>query len=290
MASTKGADRELNGSGLQGWRDGGPRIALTLRRARLEGGTSSMTDAMYLILVIADDPTIRSVLRPLFEGKNYLVAEVDRGACGVIEARSGRPDLVILDLGLPDRDGQSVIREIRSFSQVPILVRSARTKERDKIAALDGGADDYVVKPFNVPELLARVRVAFRRAARIGSNSPILHFGPITVDLATRAVVGSNRSVHLTPLEFRLIECLAHSSGRIVAHNQLISEVWGPDQIDDTRGLRSYIKQIRQKIEPDPRQPRFLKTVSGVGYWLNVDDVDLPAVPGATPSSLSAAN
>jgi two-component system KDP operon response regulator KdpE len=229
---------------------------------------------MYLILIIEDDAGIRSILRTLLETQHYRVVEAENATRGVLEARSRRPDLAIVDLGLPDKDGQTVIRLIREFSPVPIIVLSARTMEHDKISALDAGADDYVAKPFSAPELLARVRASFRRAARIGSQLPVLRFGPIAVNLANRTAVHADRSVHLTPLEFRLLECLARSAGMIVTQMQLISEVWGPNKLDDTQGLRSYIKQLRQKIETDPRQPRFLLTEAGVGYRLNVDDTD----------------
>ena len=233
-----------------------------------------MTDAMHLVLIIEDDAGIRGILRTLLEAQGYRVVEAETGARGVIEARSRRPDLVLVDLGLPDRDGQSVIRQIRAFSPVPILVLSARTMEHDKVAALDNGADDYVAKPFSAPELLARVRTAFRRAARSGQHMPVLRFGAITVDLATRTAANANGSVHLTPLEYRLIECLARNAGMIVTQKQLITEVWGPDRQSDTRGLRSYVKQLRQKMEPDPRQPRFLITEAGVGYRLNIDETE----------------
>jgi two-component system KDP operon response regulator KdpE len=227
---------------------------------------------MYLVLVIEDDAGIRSVLRTLLEAQRYRVIEADNGRRGVLEARSHRPDLVIVDLGLPDQDGQSVIREIRVFSPVPIVVLSARTMEQDKVVALDNGADDYVAKPFSAPELLARVRAGFRRAARAVNQLPLLRFGPITVNLATRTAAGADRSLHLTPLEFRVLECLARSAGMIVTQKQLISEVWGPGKLGDTRGLRSYIKHLRQKVEVDPRQPRFILTEAGVGYRLNFDE------------------
>jgi len=233
-----------------------------------------VTEAMYLVLVVEDDAGIRGVLRTLLEAQRYRVVEAENGARGILEARGHRPDLAIVDLGLPDQDGQTVIREIRTFSAVPILVLSARTMERDKVAALDGGADDYVSKPFSAPELLARVRAALRRATRIGSSLPILKFGPTTVDLGTRTAARADHVVHFTPLEFRVLECLARSSGMIVTQEQLISEVWGPDKLGDTRGLRSYIKQLRQKVEVDPRQPRFLLTEVGVGYRLVSDEAD----------------
>ena len=194
---------------------------------------------MYLVLVIEDDAGIRSVLRTLLEAHHYRVVEAENAKRGVFEAKNRRPDLVIVDLGLPDQDGQTVIRDIRTFSPVPIVVLSARTMEQDKVEALDGGADDYVSKPFSAPELLARVRAAFRRTARIGTQLPTLRFGPVTVDLTTRTAVGEHRSLHLTPLEFRLLECLARNAGMIVTQRQLIREVWGPDKLGDTRGLRS---------------------------------------------------
>ena len=231
-----------------------------------------MTEAMFLVLLIEDDAGIRSVLRTLLESQRYRVVEADTGTRGVIEARSHRPDLAIVDLGLPDRDGQSVVREIRQFSPVPILVLSARTMEADKVAALDAGADDYVTKPFSATELLARVRAAMRRSARVADRLPVLHFGPVVVDLATRTAQATGASLHLTPLEFRVIECLARGAGLIVTQEQLIREVWGPSRLGDTRGLRAYVKMLRQKIEPDPRQPRYLLTEAGIGYRLLVDD------------------
>jgi two-component system KDP operon response regulator KdpE len=226
---------------------------------------------MYLVLIVEDDAAIRGVLCTLLEAQHYRVVEAQTGARGITEARTHRPDLVIVDLGLPDCEGQSVIREIRKFSPVPILVLSARTLEHEKVASLDAGADDYVAKPFSAPELLARVRAALRRAARTGSGPSQLKFGPITVDLTTRTATAQDRAVHLTPLEFRLLECLARNASMIVTQKQLIREVWGPDRLGDTRGLRSYVKQLRQKIEIDPRQPRFLITEAGVGYRLNVE-------------------
>ena len=230
-----------------------------------------MTTALYLVLIIEDDAAIRSVLRTLLESQHYRVVEAETGDRGITEARSHRPDLVIVDLGLPDRDGQSVIREIRDFSPVPVLVLSARTLEHEKVASLDSGADDYISKPFSAPELLARVRAALRRAARTGQSLPALILGPVTVDLTTRTAQASDRAVHLTPLEFRLLECLARNAGMIVTQKQLIREVWGPDRQGDTQGLRSCVKQLRQKIEADPGQPRFLITEAGVGYRLNVE-------------------
>ena len=231
-----------------------------------------MTDAMFLVLIVEDDAGIRSVLRTLLESQRHRVVEAESGQRGIVEARSHRPDLVIVDLGLPDRDGLSVVREIRQFSPVPILVLSARTMESDKVAALDAGADDYVSKPFSAAELLARVRAALRRTARGSDRPPVLKFGNVTVDLTTRTARMADQTLHLTPLEYRVLECLARSVGLVVTQDQLIREVWGPDRQGDTRGLRAYVKMLRQKFEPDPRQPRFLVTEAGIGYRLQVDD------------------
>jgi two-component system, OmpR family, KDP operon response regulator KdpE len=232
---------------------------------------------MFLVLIVEDDTAIRAVLRMLLESQQYRVVEAESAARGAIEARSHRPDLAIIDLGLPDRDGLSLIREIRRFSPLPILVLSARTMEADKIAALDAGADDYVAKPFSTPEMLARVRAALRRGARGGEQQPLLRLGPVTVDLTRRSAQGPEGPVHLTPLEFRVIDCLARNAGMIVTQTQLIREAWGPDRTGDSRGLRSYIKMLRQKLEPDPRQPRFLITEAGIGYRLRTDDAAPPA-------------
>jgi two-component system, OmpR family, KDP operon response regulator KdpE len=228
---------------------------------------------MFLVLIVEDDAGIRGVLRTLLESQRYRVAEAETGERGVVEARSYRPDLVIVDLGLPDRDGLQVVREIRRQSPVPVLILSARTMESDKIAALDAGADDYVTKPFSAAELLARVRAAMRRSTRSADRPPALKFGPVTVDLTTRTARTLDAALHLTPLEYRVLECLSRGAGLIVTQEQLIREVWGPARLGDTRGLRAYVKMLRQKIEPEPRQPRYLITEAGIGYRLHVDDV-----------------
>jgi two-component system KDP operon response regulator KdpE len=176
---------------------------------------------------------------------------------------------MLVDLGLPDLDGVAVIREVREFSPVPIVVLSARTMEAEKIKALDVGADDYVTKPFSAPELLARVRAALRRTARGGDTLPVLQLGDVNVDLTQRSAHGPDGPLHLTPLEYRVLDCLARNSGMIVTQKDLITQVWGPERATDTRGLRSYIKLLRQKLEPDPGRPRYLLTEAGVGYRLN---------------------
>jgi two-component system KDP operon response regulator KdpE len=236
-----------------------------------------MTIAMFLILVIEDDTELRAVLRTMLESNHYRVVDAATGERGLIDARSHRPDLIVTDLGLPDLDGATLIRRVRAFSPVPILVLSARTTEAEKIQALDAGADDYVTKPFSAPELLARVRATLRRAARGSKNHPQLRLGPCTVDLTARTAQGPEGAIHLTPLEFRVLECLSRRAGLIVTQKQLISEAWGPERLGDTRGLRSYIKTLRQKLEPDPGRPRYLVTEAGIGYRLQLESSTHPA-------------
>lgn len=230
-----------------------------------------MTDAMFQVLVVEDDPGIRGVLRTLLEAEGYRVIEAMTADRALIDARSHRPDILLVDLGLPDGDGLTVIRQIREFSAVPIVVLSARTLEADKIAALDAGADDFVTKPFSSNELLARARAVLRRNVRAADPGAPLKIGNLEIDLTRREALGPNGAVHFTPLEYRLIECLARNAGLIVTQENIIREVWGPDRIYDTRGLRVYIKMLRQKIEPDPRQPRHLVTETGVGYRLRIE-------------------
>jgi two-component system KDP operon response regulator KdpE len=227
-----------------------------------------MTETMFRILVVEDDAGLRDVLRTLLEAEGYRVIEAETAARALIEARSHKPDAVLADLGLPDRDGQTVIRSIREFSPVPIIVLSARAMEADKVLALDGGADDYVTKPFSSTELLARVRAALRRSTRSAEQHETLRLGRLTVDLGTRVAVGPDGNVHFTPVEFRLLACLARGHGLIVTQEQIIRDVWGPDRVTDTRGLRSYVKMLREKIELDPGRPRILVTEPGVGYRL----------------------
>lgn len=231
-----------------------------------------MTQAMHRILVIEDDAAIRDVLRVLLHVEEYRVIEAETAARGVIEARAHRPDLLLVDLGLPDNDGLKVIKDVRTWSPVPIIVLSARTMDAQKVAALDAGADDYVTKPFSAPELLARVRAALRRSTRNTEQSPVLQFGKITIDLARRDARASSGEIHLTPLEYRVLECLARQAGRIVTSEQLVREVWGPDRFGDTRSLRACLKNLRQKIEPNPSRPQFIVTETGVGYRLRLSD------------------
>ena len=231
-----------------------------------------MTQAMHQVLLIEDDASIRGVLRVLLQSEQYRVIEAATAARAEVEARSHKPDLLLVDLGLPDGDGVKVIRRIRDWSPVPIIVLSARTMEEQKVAALDAGADDYVTKPFSAPELLARVRSALRRNVRGAEQLPLLELGAVKIDLARRTATSDAGEVHLTPLEYRVLDCLARNAGMIVTQQQLIREAWGPDRLGDTRSLRVCIKNLRQKLEPDPARPRYLVTETGVGYRLRTRD------------------
>ena len=233
-----------------------------------------MTQAMHLILVIEDEPGIRKVLRVLLEAENYRVIEAGSAERGEIEARTHKPDLLLVDLGLPDDDGLALIRRVRAWSPVPVVVLSARTMESQKVAALDAGADDYVTKPFGAAELLARVRAGLRRASRGADALPRLSLGETRIDLTRRVASGPGGTVHLTPLEYRVLDCLARQSGMIVTARQLLREVWGPDRIGDSGALRVCIKGLRDKLEPDPRRPQFLVTEPGIGYRLRPGDLD----------------
>jgi len=226
---------------------------------------------MHRVLVVEDEPEIRNIVRVMLEAEHYRVAEAETAARGELAAKNEKPDLILLDLGLPDADGVTVIRSVRAWSPVPIVVLSARSQESQKIAALDAGADDYVTKPFSAPELLARVRAALRRNARSAERTSTLRVGDLQLDLDRRTARGAAGDIHLTPIEYRVLECLARSGGLIVTQQQIIREVWGPGREDDTRNLRVAIKGLRQKIEPDPRRPTYVITESGVGYRLRSD-------------------
>jgi two-component system KDP operon response regulator KdpE len=230
-----------------------------------------MTEARATILVVEDEPEIRRFLRSSLGAEGYRVVESETGARGAIDAGTHKPDLAIVDLGLPDVDGIEVIRKIRGWSPMPILVLSARAQERSKIEALDAGADDYVTKPFGVGELLARVRVALRHATQPQSGK-ILAMGSVRVDFEKRQARRDGAEVHLTPIEFRLLAALAKHLGMVVTHRQLLREVWGPSHVEHTHYLRIYMKQLREKLEADPVRPRHLLTETGVGYRLLAND------------------
>ena len=229
-----------------------------------------MTSAGHLILIVEDEPQIRHFLRTTLTAEGYRVIEAENGQRGVLEAATHKPDLVMVDLGLPDLDGVEVVKRIRAWSALPILILSARSAEAEKVAALDAGADDYVTKPFGVGELTARIRVALRHAAHGAQQDAggMLRFGDIEVDLERRLVRADGRDVHLTPIEFRLLGCLAMHAGMVLTHRHLLREVWGPSHVDQSHYLRIYMKQLRHKLEPDPARPRFLLTETGVGYRL----------------------
>jgi len=228
-------------------------------------------DSRQTILVVEDEPEIRKFLRSSLGAEGYRVVESPNGRRGTTDAGMHKPDLAIVDLGLPDFDGIEVIRRIREWSPMPIIVLSARIQERSKIAALDTGADDYITKPFGVGELLARVRVALRHSARPQAGR-ILAFGNVKIDFEKRQAQRDGSEIHFTAIEFRLLACLAKHLGMVVTHRQLLQEVWGPPHVEHTHYLRVYMKQLREKLEPDPVRPRYLLTETGVGYRLVADD------------------
>ena len=230
-----------------------------------------MTQALHCVLIVDDEPQLRHLLRTALD-KNFRVIEADTARRALIEAATHKPDVVVLDLGLPDAEGHDVVRGIRAWSALPIVVLSARTEEAQKIRALDAGADDYVTKPFSVPELLARLRVALRRSSQVpGQEFEPLQLGDTHIDLAHRTASRAGQALHFTPIEYRLLAALAKQGGMVATQRQLLREVWGPDHVDQPHYLRVYMKQLRQKIESDPTQPQYLLTEIGVGYRLRTD-------------------
>jgi two-component system, OmpR family, KDP operon response regulator KdpE len=222
------------------------------------------------ILIVEDELEIRRFLRASLVTHGYRLIESETAQDGLNQLADEHPDLVLLDLGLPDSDGLSVIGKIRGWSQVPIVVLSARGCESDKIKALDAGADDYLTKPFGVGELLARIRVALRHAegSQDGPSQPIFTLRTLRVDLERRQVFVADREVHLTPIEYRMLTTLIKYAGRVVTHRQLLKQVWGPDSVFETHYLRVYMTHLRRKIEPEPARPQFLLTDPGIGYRL----------------------
>jgi two-component system KDP operon response regulator KdpE len=227
-----------------------------------------MTEARATVLVVEDEPEIRRLLKSSLGAEGYRVVESATGRRGAIDAGTHKPDVAIVDLGLPDLDGIEVIRRIREWTAMPIIVLSARSQERSKIDALDAGANDYVTKPFGVGELLARLRATLRHAVRPAPGGAMLILDGAAIDLERRSATRDGTPVHLTPIEFRLVGALARRLGMVVTHRQLLAEVWGPTHTEHTHYLRIYMKQLREKLEKDPVQPRHFITETGVGYRL----------------------
>jgi two-component system KDP operon response regulator KdpE len=223
-----------------------------------------------IVVVIEDDPQMRRFLRTGLGTHGFQVFEAETGQRGLVEAGTRKPDIVILDLGLPDIDGVEVIRALREWTAIPVIILSARSAEEHKIEALDAGADDYLTKPFGIGELLARIRVALRHSAGFteGAQSEVFVSGRLKVDLQRRLVHIYDQEVHLTPIQYRLLSVLIKHAGKVMTQRQLLKEVWGPAYVDNAHYLRIYMSQLRQKLEADPTKPEFLLTESGVGYRL----------------------
>ena len=230
-----------------------------------------MRSPALVVLVIDDEVQIRRFLRAGFELEAFTVQEAGTGAEGIRAATLKPVDLVIVDLELPDMDGAEIVERLRSWSKVPIIVLSVRSSEEEKVRLLELGADDYVVKPFGMAELLARARAALRRQVPGQQGDPVVRAGPLTIDLAARTVSIDGRAISLSPKEYRLLQVLAQHAGNVVTHLHLLREVWGNAHSDDAHYLRIFVRKLRQKIEKDPTQPRILTTELGVGYRLSVD-------------------
>ncbi len=227
-----------------------------------------MSDLAAKVLVVEDEPQMLSFLRTALTAQGYGILEAGTARDAVVEATTHNPELILLDLGLPDGDGIDLTRKFREWTRVPIIVISARGREDDKVAALDAGADDYLTKPFSVNELLARMRVALRHAAQAGTDttSTVIEVGPLRVDQVRREVTVDGREVRLTPIEYRLLVLFARNAGKVLTHRQILKEVWGPPYMGETHYLRVFMAQLRRKIETDPARPRLLVTEPGVGY------------------------
>ena len=230
-----------------------------------------MSDPSPVAVLIEDERQIRRFVRAALESEGWSVHESDTLKQGLVEAGTRKPDLVIVDLGLPDGDGVDLIRDLRTWSGVPVIVLSARSDEADKVEALDAGADDYLTKPFGVAELLARVRATVRRRAQpAGSEKPAIAIGDIDVDLVARTVKRRGVLVHLTPIEYRLLALLIANAGRVLTHRQILRDVWGPSHVESPHYVRVYMGHLREKLEDDPAQPQHLITETAVGYRLVV--------------------
>lgn len=231
-----------------------------------------MSEPAVNVVLIEDDKEIRRFVRSVLGSSGFQVWEAETAERGLVEAATRQPELVILDLGLPDRDGLEVIRDLRAWTAIPILILSARSEEAQKVSALDAGADDYLTKPFGVPELLARMRALLRRVIRVeDGGKTLLEFGNLRIDLAHRTVTRDGEAVHLTPIEYRMLTMLLTHSGRVLTHRQLLKEVWGPSHVERTHYLRVFMAGLRRKLEDEPARPKHLLTVSGVGYRLDTE-------------------
>nr|WP_202416098.1 two-component system response regulator KdpE [Citrobacter werkmanii] len=217
-------------------------------------------------MIVEDEQAIRRFLRTALEADGLRVYEAETLQRGLLEAATRKPDLIILDLGLPDGDGIDFIRDLRQWSAIPVIVLSARSEESDKIVALDAGADDYLSKPFGIGELQARLRVALRRHASGASPEPVVHFSNVKVDIAARLVHRGDEEIHLTPIEFRLLAVLLNNAGKVLTQRQLLNQVWGPNAVEHSHYLRIYMGHLRQKLELDPARPRHFLTETGIGY------------------------
>jgi len=229
-----------------------------------------MSQENPVIVVIEDDPQIRRFLRTGLHAHGFEIHEAETGKLGLTMAATRKPDLIILDLGLPDMDGVDIIKELRTWTSRPVIILSARNMETDKVGALDAGADDYLAKPFGLDELLARIRVALRHASRpeLIDAGNVFMSGNLKVDLTQRRVYRDGGEVHLTPIEYRLLTTLVKNAGKVMTHRQLLNEVWGPSYVENSHYLRIYAQHLRQKLGDDPMRPRYIVTEAGVGYRL----------------------
>jgi two-component system KDP operon response regulator KdpE len=231
-----------------------------------------MSEQPIRVLVVDDEPQIRRLLRVSLAAQGYRIVEAGSGDQALTRVAAEQPDLVILDLGLPDMDGQEVVRRLREWTKVPIIVLSVRDRENDKVRAFDQGADDYVTKPFGMSELMARIRAALRHRLQAETRDPVFRAGILVVDLARRVVTVAGREVKLTPKQYDLLRVLVAHAGKVLTHQQLLRQVWGPGYSEESQYLRVYIGQLRQKIEPDPARPSYILTEPGVGYRLRDAD------------------
>jgi two-component system KDP operon response regulator KdpE len=233
-----------------------------------------VADPVWVVLVVEDEVPIRRFLKAALEAQGFKMLEAATGAQAIAMTASHNPDIILLDLGLPDIDGLEVIKRIREWSHIPIIVISARGKDTEKVDGLDAGADDYLAKPFSVEELAARLRVAIRHLSqsRVGKDESVFQAGELKIDLARRMVWVSGQEIHLTPIEFKLLAVLVRHNGKVLTHRQLLKEVWGLASEEQAHYLRNYIHTLRHKLEADPARPVYLRTEPGVGYRLNLTE------------------